>query len=247
MCEDCVFFICRVLHLHELDPLTLLIQETIDAKTGFDRSHIFFKLIHHGILSLKPTGHFEWPEDIVDFATSIEAQGSTKVCNLIHGPDMADKNFDKNLPWKTINVPFPSKSSRQRRKSPSVKQSGIITSQLRHFHHFTQVSEPLLSSAKLRITPVCIARDGMAFKPSGDLDLSSNTIVGLDIPIDLAYVKAHAYPDPDFIKSHLYTEAGAIVASTLDNTASLHVANDFLLSKTKGEQVYATVSNAIKA
>ena len=44
----------------------------------------------------------------------------------------------------------------------------------------------------------------------------------------------------------LYTEAGAIIATTLDNQATLHLAHDFLLHKTTGDNVFDTLSKTVK-
>ena len=44
----------------------------------------------------------------------------------------------------------------------------------------------------------------------------------------------------------MYMEAGAIIATFTDKSSSLHLANDFLLRKTSGENVFATVNETIK-
>mgnify|MGYP001790908393 CR=1 FL=1 len=41
-------------------------------------------------------------------------------------------------------------------------------------------------------------------------------------------------------------EAGAIIATFTDKSSSLHLANDFLLRKASGENVFTTVSETIK-
>lgn len=86
----------------------------------------------------------------------------------------------------------------------------------------------------------------MAIKPSGDLDVATNTIVGSKKRVDWTYVHQNPYPDPEFLKNNIYTEAGAIIATIADCCASLHIANDFLLHKTSGDDVFKAVSDTIK-
>ena len=231
----------------ELDPLTVLVQETINAKTGFDSSHIFYKVIHSGLQAINRDnqGFFEWPTDIIDFAQTLDHHGGEKISNIIRGPGMSDQQHDVSQNWKSINIPFPSKSSRMRRKRPSVKENGVLTDHLRQFVHLCSAVSPVIETPTVRVTPVCIARDAMAIKPCGEYDQSSHTIVGLHPPIDLKFVKENPYPKPSDLKDKFYTEAGAVIATTLNKEVCLHLANDFLLSKTSGADVYSTISDTI--
>ena len=66
-------------------------------------------------------------------------------------------------------------------------------------------------------------------------------------PIDITYVKENPYPDCDELKRMMYTEAGTIIGTTLDNHIGLSLANDFLTSKTSGADVLKTLDYACKA
>ena len=235
-----------MLFWEELDPLTAAVQQAIDADNGFNSEHIFYKIIKHSLKSLQKSNQFEWPLEIIQFFSSLEAHGGQKVCNLLRGPGKVDKQYDENKPMMSLNIPLPTKTTRQRRKQPSLKSNGVIGKNLETFMNLCQATPPIVTSTQVRVVPICLARDAMAIKPSGDLDLSSNLIVGLAKPIDLQFVKDNPYPEPDIIRENLYTEAGAIIASTLDNKASLHIAHDFLLHRTSGDDVYNTVSNTVK-
>lgn len=188
---------------------------------------------------------FEWPIEIVELSESIEAHGGERVCNLIRGVGNSDTK-DVQCGWDKINIPFPSKSTRHRRKPSPVKENGIITDNLVNFMHLASAANHLIDNPALQLTPVILSRDAMAIKPSGDLDLSSDTLIGFKTPVDINFVKENPYSEPKFIKENLYTEAGAIIAMTADKTASLHIANDFLLPKTTGEDVYQTVTDTVK-
>ena len=100
----------------ELDPLVVALQNAIDMGRGFDNNHIFYKIILHGLSAMEQDSSnvFEWQKDIVDFTASVESQGGEKTVNLLRGPGKADKSYDPRLPWKFINIPLPSKSSRKR-------------------------------------------------------------------------------------------------------------------------------------
>ena len=232
----------------ELDPLVVALQNAIDMGRGFDNNHIFYKIILHGLSAMEQdsSNDFEWQKDIVDFTASVESQGGEKTVNLLRGPGKADESYDPRLPWKFTNIPLPSKSSRKRRETPAVKENGVINDHIRNLVNLCTVATPLISTEQVVVTPVCLSRDAMAIKPSGDFDKGSNTIVGLVDPIDIDYVKANPFPEPETIKSNLYSEAGAIIATTLDKKVTLHIANDFLLSKTSGEKVFETVSDVVR-
>lgn len=242
-----IFFNYRLLFWEELDPLTCAVQLAIDADNGFTSDHIFYRLLFYGLQSLEKSNQFEWPEDIIQFSSSLEAHGGQKVCNLIRGPGKLDPSYEESQPLKSLNLPMPSKTTRQRRKTPSVKDNGVITQHLISFIELCQATPCLTpTSTQCEIIPVVLARDAMAIKPAGDFDPASNTIIGLSTSIDLQYVKNNPYPDPDSIRSMLYTEAGAIIATTLDNQATLHLAHDFLLHKTTGDNVFDTLSKTVK-
>lgn len=223
-----------------------MIQEEIEANSGFDSNHIFYQLIYHGLKSAHATPRsFHWPDNLVDFANSVEAQGGTKTCNLIRGPGAVIK--DRATFWQRINIPFPSKSTRQRLKPASVKESGVITSHLRNLIQMSTASTPLQSNDTVVLRPICLSRDAMAIKPSGDFDIESNTIVGMTHKIDLSYVKENPLPDPDLLKRSMYTEAGAVIGTALDSSVGLLVANDFLTSRTSSDMVFETLSSVTDA
>lgn len=169
---------------------------------------------------MKASNSFEWPTDLVDFANSIEAHGGEKVCNLIRGPGNANRRGDdaKRKPMDNINIPFPSKSSRHRRRSAAVRENGVITDNLRSFMHLCTAVPPLIQTDSVKVVPICLSRDAMAIKPSGDLDIASSTLIGFKEPVGLTYVLNNPYPKPEEIKNSLFTEAGAIVAMTLDKS-----------------------------
>ena len=116
-----------------MDPLALAIQQEVEEHTGFDKDHIFYKLIYHGIKSAHANPRsFQWPEEIVDFANSIEAQGSMKTCNFLRGPGSIVNNKQCTF-WETINIPLPAKSTRQSQKTVKVNESGVMTDCLKNF------------------------------------------------------------------------------------------------------------------
>ena len=54
---------------------------------------MFYKLISAGIESIRRLNggtYFEWPEDTVEFAKTIEAHGGEKTSNLLRGPGKGD-------------------------------------------------------------------------------------------------------------------------------------------------------------
>lgn len=178
----------------------------------------------------------------------MEAQGGVKTCNLIRGCGaIVKKDVKKEVNfWKDINIPFPSKSTRQRQKPDSIKESGVITSHLRNFQRMCVTSKPLQSNEAVVLRPICLSRDAMAIKPSGDFDIQTNSIIGLTNTIDLDYVKNNPIPDPEQLKRTMYTEAGAVVGTSLDNKVGLLLANDFLTSRTTSDMVFETLSTVIE-
>ena len=240
-----------MIYIEDLDKLTVTLQQEIDSGNGFDENHIFYRLIASGLAAAnsKP-GQFTWNEDIIEFANSIEAAGGAKTINLLRGPGFVKQSepVSSDRYWDLVNIPFPSKSTSQRRKGAAITDNGVISHNLKNFQKMCELSsERLIDNDTVSITPICLSRDAMAVKPSGDWDKHTNQIVGLDFPIDLDYIKAHPDPDPEYLQKHMNTEAGAIVATSLDNMVSLMVANDFLTKSTPGESVYTTVINSIQA
>ena len=72
--------------------------------------------------------------------------------------------------WKSINAPFPPKTTRQCRKTMPVKENGVITHHLKNLTSLSTAVTPLRNTDHAVITPVCLYRDTMAIKPSGDFD-----------------------------------------------------------------------------
>ena len=231
----------------ELDPLTIAVQQEVDADNSFNSSHIFYKLIYNGLKSAHANPrNFQWPNELVDFANSIEAQGGARTCNLLRGPGMVHRQVTKCYDfWQDINIPFPSRTTRLRRKVPAVKSSGVLVDNVKNLQLMCNKVDPLILNPSLQVTPICLSRDAMAIKPSGDLDIETNQIIGLTEPIDINFVKANPVPDPEVIRAKMYTEAGAIIATTLDKECGLLIANDFLTSRTNSTDVFATLSEAI--
>ena len=225
------------------------LQQEIDKGSGFNSDHIFYKVIFNAITqsSAKP-GTFEWPQDIVDFMNSIESQGGEATLNLLRGPGyFTESNLSPSCSyWERVNIPIPTKRSRQRHKGLPVVSTGILTENVKNFQLLASTSTPLVNNTTLNIVPICLSRDAMAIKPSGDIDVSTETIVGLTEPIDIHYIKSNPVPDQEELKSKMYTEAGALIGTTLDNQCSLLLGNDFLTHRVTGDDVLNTVSNAVK-
>lgn len=234
-----------MLYTCELDPLAVAIQTEVDGDNAFNKDHIFYKIMLYGIKSATAKiGQFQWPDEIVDFVNSVEASGGGKVCNLLRGPGELESNSDNSNSWSNINIPLPSKRTRQRRKRQPVIDRGVLTENLKNFQAMASTSTQFIRSEHVYITPICICRDAMAIKPSGDLDQLTNNLVGLTEAIDIDYVEKNPYPDPEVLKEKMYTEAGAIIGTTLDNHCGLLLANDFLTHKTSGNDVFNTLSSA---
>lgn len=233
----------------ELDPLTVAAQQAIQEQPAFNSEYIFYKLIVCALTCPTATvGEFQWPQEIINFVNSVESLGGGATCNLLRGPgdiqtaESAGANY-----WEKINIPLPSKRTRQRHKPKLITNSGVMTENLRSFQAMASTSTEFINTQSLQITPVCISRDAMAIKPTGDLDSLTNTLVGLTEPVDIQYIKDNPYPDPQTLREKIYTEAGAIIATTLDNHCGLLVANDFLTSKTSGDDVMKAVTDACES
>ena len=224
-----------------------MLQEEISKNIGFNNQHIFYKLIYYGLKSSSANPrNFEWPDSIVEFVNSLEASGGAATVNLLRGPGETEIDTQNGKAyWRKMNIPLPTKRTRQRRKPLSVMKSGMMTSNVINFQRLADKSPAMISNEKLTVTPLCISRDAMAIKPSGDIDPCSNTIIGLTVPIDINYIKANPIPDPDDLKPKMYTEAGALIGTTLDNSCSLLLGNDFLTHSVSGDDVLKTLDNAV--
>mgnify|MGYP001794532800 FL=1 len=174
-----------------------MLQEEISKNIGFNNQHIFYKLIYYGLKSSSANPrYFEWPDSIVEFVN--EASGGAATVNLLRGPGETEINTQNEKPyWCIMNIPLPTKRIRQRQKPLSVIKSGMMTSNVLNLQRLADKSPAMISNEKLTVTPLCISRDAMAIKPSGDIDPCSNTIIGLTVPIDINYIKANPNPDPD--------------------------------------------------
>lgn len=88
-----VAIICltRLLYTYELDPLTLALQEEIERDPGFNKDHIFYKLILYGLKCATATPrNFQCPDEIVEFVDTLESTGGSTTCNLLRGPGNLD-------------------------------------------------------------------------------------------------------------------------------------------------------------
>ena len=163
-----------MIYIEDLDKLTVTLQQEIDSGNGFDENHIFYRLIASGLAAAnsKP-GQFTWNEDIIEFANSIEAAGGAKTINLLRGPGFVKQSepVSSDRYWDLVNIPFPSKSTSQRRKGAAITDNDVISHNLKNFQKMCELSsERLIDNDTVSMTPICLSRDAMAVKPSGDWD-----------------------------------------------------------------------------
>lgn len=155
---------------------TCAIQREIDKGTGFDSNHIYYKLILYGIKSANASPqNFKWPDEIIDFINSKESTGGESTCKLLRGPGQFRSSQNPEHPngcnqpfWSKINIPIPSKTTRQRRKPEQIITNGVLRENVVNFLAICKETTPFTANQKVYVTPVCLSHDGMAIKPSGD-------------------------------------------------------------------------------
>ena len=62
-----------------------------------------------------------------------------------------------------------------------------------------------------------LSTDGNALKPSIEFDSRLKTCAGLDIPVDIAFIKKNPKITPEFLQNHIVTEVLISSVTTLDN------------------------------
>ena len=112
-----------------------------------------------------------------------------------------------------------------------------------NFIKIAQERTTLVSSDLVHVVPVCMSRDAMAIKPGGLIDYYKKDIVGLEQKIDVSYLKEHPNPGPNELK--FFTEAGAVILTTLNNETSLLVSSDYLTKSTSGGAVFRFIKDCV--
>lgn len=112
-----------------------------------------------------------------------------------------------------------------------------------NFIKIPQERTPLVTSDLVHVVLVCMPRDAMAINPGGLIAYNKKDIVGLENKIDVSYVKEHPNPGPNELK--FFTEAGAVILTTLDNETSLLVSSDYLTKSTSGDAVFRFIKDCV--
>ena len=232
--------------MEDLDPLAVLIQKCVT--NGLQQDHIFYRLVSNAcqfaLDGSDPRKQFQWDTHVKEFINSLETVGSTSVVNLLRGPGPPrEKNEAYKFSWDHVNVPLPSKFCRSKLQPMVVSAKGVIHHLLMNFIKIAQESTPLVTNNLVHVVPVCMSRDAMAIKPGGLIDYNKKEIVGLEKKIDVRYVKEHPKPGPDELK--FFTEAGAVILTTLDNGTSLLVGSDYLTKSTSGDAVFCFIKDCV--
>lgn len=120
---------------------------------------------------------------------------------MLRGPVKLEfETFGGEPFWNNINIPIPTKRTRQRQKTLAVIRSGVLSDNVKNFNRISEKSTPILDNFHVKITPICLSFDAMAIKASGDIDNASNTIVWLTEPIDMDFIKANLNPSQTSLK-----------------------------------------------
>lgn len=172
---------------------------------------------------------------------------------MLRGPMFASKGRGSNLHSSENSLEFqmnmggPSESTCNKKQAAYTTESGVIKwlaqAQLAFCAHTSATeTKPLLETNKIKVIPCALANDGTALKPAIEYDPRQEVNVGLTVPVDAVFVKENPEPSPDFLKSHVITEAVVSSVTTLDNNSSLPVAVEY---KGKSEKTGSDMKSLI--
>ena len=130
--------------------------------------------------------------------------------------------------WEDYNIPLPLPS---KKGHGYVYENGFIRAYMISFLEmvFSPGSPimPLLSSNKIHVVPVSLAKDGFALKPGFQVDRNAMAIVGGKEMYSLQYVKNNPTLPYENFKDKFVTEVQIMGITTLDNKCALIIGNDF--------------------
>ena len=89
-------------------------------------------------------------------------------------------------------------------------------------------NEPIINNDVCIAYPVVIGNDGTPLKPSIQFESRIKQNAGLDIDVDLNFVKENPIPDAEFLKAHIVIESLVSSVTFLDNNISFLFAVDYV-------------------
>lgn len=194
----------------------------------------------------------EYDREVVEFFNTIRHLGGRRTVNFIRGPMNIGQGKKGSMQDKfscKMNLGGPSESVCNKEQAGYTVRSGVIKPlNLAHYALATKRDQnvPFLASPIVNVIPCAFSNDGNAIKPSIEFDARLKKCVGLNIDVDIDFVK-DSEVTPEFLKEHIVTEVLISSVTTLDNGVSMPCVTAFLPKGGKtGEAMTASLLSTIK-
>lgn len=197
------------------------------------REKIFYKYLSD-VCNIYYDRRSPYDPDVVEFFNTIKYLGGERTLNFIRGPMWhgTGKGGEKKIEESKMNLGGPSRTTLQNKSVGYTTKSGVNKTWLKTLFKLetdeSTGSEPLISNTTLQVFPVSMQNDGTALKPGLEFDEQQLINVGLTEKVDISYVRKNPNPDPEFLKSHVITEANVTYLTTIDNSVSFPVSVTYL-------------------
>lgn len=194
-----------------------------------------------------------WPQEVYDVGMSLNQIGGKAAYNFVRGPGAIGEGRNGTTNMFDYLLPLPDYSKLVVRLPEWSLEPGLYTCLLKSAH--AVAADPARGVAswcegeQLEVIFVSISFDGMAIKPEVAFDSSKQQFGGAQGgPKTIDEFLAHDDMDALIaaLGTRLYTEAGVIMMSAVDNKVSFALGTDAELQKGTGEEVEEHVRNVIR-
>lgn len=208
--------------------------DQVCVKLVVSKDRIFYKYLKDVIEIFYDPRH-EYDQEVVEFFNTITYLGGRRTANMIRGPMYQGKGrgcFHDPATMK-MNLGGPSDETCRKQQAGYTCKSGVIKSLSQAFLKLSSddgisKTEPLIDIECVKVIPCVLANDGTALKPSIQFDPRTKENIGLNLKVDVTFVKENKEPTSVFLNKHIITEVLVSSLTSLDNTCSIPCAVDYV-------------------
>jgi hypothetical protein len=194
----------------------------------------------------KTSKNAAWDKAVVLFCQSLVNLCGARAFHLFRGNGF-DEAGTLNFSFDDWNFPSPPERALRLRAPPSTTASGLQLFLLKFFIKLIIADgkdvPAIVRSDNFKLYPVNLLRDGTAISAGCEPNLSTRTIDGANVPIDLDFIKNNPRPSPYLVSRILFTEAIAIIFMTACGRRFFPAGLEFAVKSSNAEDVFQKVSS----
>ena len=214
------------------------------------RDGIMYKYLTD-VVSQRLDSTHQYSIDSIEFLNTIAYHGGRRTVNLFRGPmafgsgNRGNSNSNENI---HMNFGGASETTRNKHQAGYTPKSGVIHPlSIAHLKLCEKNQVFIINNDTVSVIPAVVSNDGNPLKPAIEYDPRLKCNIGLDVEIDIDFVRKNPTPSPTFLKDHIVMEAVISSVTTLDNSVSLPCVAEYVPKSGKtGENLMLNFKSVIK-